>query len=80
MQFNDTLPGGRFSVNLGRKICVIIIAAMRKKKFVPPVVRKTTSLELESAILGTSQIFSPMIQDTGHETKDFTTSTYWEDE
>ena len=57
-----------------------IIASMRKKKFVPPVVRQTTPLELESAILGDSKLFVLEVQDTGHETQTFVTSSYWEEE
>ena len=52
---------------------------MKKKEFIPPIVRQMTSLELESAILGTSRLFEMDIQDTGHEVEEFTTSSYWED-
>ena len=52
---------------------------MRKKKFIPPIVLQETTLELESAILGTSQEFGSKIEATGHEVEAYTTSSYWED-
>ena len=51
---------------------------MRKEKFVPPVVRLTTGLELESSILGTSKDFVMPIEDTGHESYEYTPDNYWE--
>lgn len=52
---------------------------MKKKEFIPPIVRQVTPLELESAILGDSKIFDPEIQATGHEVEEFSTSSYWEE-
>lgn len=52
---------------------------MRKKEpFMPPEIRFMTTLELEGAILSDSKTFGETIEDTGHETETFTTSTYWE--
>ena len=50
---------------------------MRKKEFVPPVVKQTT-LELEGAILGPSNNEDIPTVDTGHETFTYTPDTYWE--
>ena len=52
---------------------------MKKKEFIPPIVRQVTSLELESAILGDSKLFGLDVKDTGHEVEEFTTSSYWEE-
>lgn len=51
---------------------------MRKEKFVPPVVRQTTELELESSILGNSKDFATIYLDTGHEVEEVTVDNYWE--
>ena len=51
---------------------------MKKKKFLTPVVHQVTKLELEGAILGSSTDVQTEVVDTGHETFEYTTDSYWE--
>ena len=51
---------------------------MEKEKFIPPVVRQTTLLELENPILGESETVESSIVATGHQTQEFTSDSYWE--
>ena len=51
---------------------------MEKEKFIPPVVKQTTVLELEDPILGDSKEFTTPVVDTGHESYTYTTDSYWE--
>ena len=51
---------------------------MKKSKFIPPVVRQTTLLELEDPILGESQTVNQTIVDTGHDTYTYSTDSYWD--
>ena len=51
---------------------------MEQEKFIPPVVKQTTVLELEDPILGDSKEFTTPVVDTGHESYTYTTDSYWE--
>ena len=51
---------------------------MEKEKFIPPVVRQTTLLELEDPILGEYKEFETPILDTGQETYTYSTDEVWD--
>ena len=50
----------------------------KKEPFLPPEVRFTVSLELDGAILESSKDVYTNIVDTGHESFEYTTDSYWE--
>lgn len=53
----------------------------KREPFLPPQVRQTTTLELEDCLLGTSKLFVPYIEATGHGTESLVideTGEYWE--
>lgn len=53
----------------------------KREPFLPPQVRQTTTLDLEDCLLGTSKLFVPYIEATGHGTESLVideTGEYWE--
>ena len=53
----------------------------KKEPFLPPQVRQSTTLDLEDCLLGTSQLFAPEIEATGHHYESLVitdTGEYWE--
>ena len=51
-----------------------------KEPFLSPKVRQMTTLDLEDCLLGTSKLFVPEIEATGHHVESLEISNYWENE
>ena len=50
----------------------------KKEQFLPPQVRQTTTLDLEDCLLGTSKLFAPYVEATGHNYESLEIGDYWE--